>query len=89
VNWLAPIDSAAVITDVLRLAENPIFRLLSSGAFNPLANPLGFDSGMLAPGQSYQRRFTRPGIYAYTDGAGRAGQVVVTNYRLLLPVVKR
>ena len=44
---------------------------------DPLTNPLGFDGGMLRPGQAYRRSFPTSGEYAYTDGAGHSGTIVV------------
>lgn len=56
---------------------------------NPLTSTLGWDGGMLTPGQTYRRQFITPGTYTYTDGAGHAGQVVVSSYRIYLPLALR
>jgi len=55
--------------------SNPLLRVLS--LLNPLTNPLGWDSGLMPPGQSYLRKFDKLGTYLYSDGAGHTGQVIV------------
>jgi hypothetical protein len=87
VEWLSTLNATATITDLERLTDNPLLRPLS--ARSPLTDTLGFDGGMLAPGQVYRRQFTRPGTYVYFDGAGHTAQVVVMNYRIYLPLVIR
>jgi hypothetical protein len=68
--------------------ENPVLRPLS--ALDPLTSTLGWDGGMMAPGQIYQRRMDQPGIYLYDDGLGHSGTVLVGNYTSVhLPLVMR
>jgi hypothetical protein len=67
--------------------ENPVLRLLS--ALDPLSDTLGFDSGMIAPGQSYRRRFDEKGVSFYDDGLGHTGRVMVGIVPVYLPVVLR
>ncbi len=66
--------------------ENPSLHPL--GARDPLSDTTGFDGGMLAPGQAYQRQFVVPGTYTYTDGLGHTGTVLVTGH-VFLPLVLR
>ena len=91
IGWIPWLDATAPITDLVRLTENPIFQPRSGGALDPLISTLGFDGGMLRPGDVYHRLFLEPGVYPYTDGAGRSGIVVVEadDYRIYLPLVRR
>ncbi len=66
---------------------DPVVRPLSS--LDPLTSTLGWDGGMLTPGQVYRRQFMTEGRYSYTDGAGHVGVVVVRGPRLYLPLVRR
>jgi hypothetical protein len=84
IEWVSQPSDAATPDELIRLLENPVLRPLS--ALNPLTNTLGFDGGMLSPGQVYRRQFTQHGMYAYSDGLGHSGQVVVI-YRLYMPLV--
>jgi len=88
VEWFAPLDSTLSITQSMSLADNPQLRLHTTGALDPLLNPLGWDAGMLPPGSIFRLRFTQPGSYPYTDGAGHSGTVIVP-FRLFMPVVQR
>jgi hypothetical protein len=65
--------------------ENPIIRLLSD--LDPMANTFGWDGGMLAPGQIFQRRFDQEGEYLYSDGLGHIAKVVVGQVKLYLPLI--
>ncbi|HNT22879.1 MAG TPA: right-handed parallel beta-helix repeat-containing protein [Anaerolineales bacterium] len=86
--WNAVLWEGVNVDDWSRALENPLLRLGS--LIDPLAYGWGWDSGMLSPGQSYSRLFTRPGIYTYTDGYGHQGEItVVSNYRMVLPIVMR
>jgi hypothetical protein len=87
VEWLSTLSAAATVADLERLIANPLLRPLS--ARNPLGDTLSFDGGLLAPGQVYRRQFTTPGTYAYSDGSGHTGQVVVTGSRIYLPLIVR
>lgn len=71
----------------MELMDNPALRLLSD--LDPISFTDGWDGGMMAPGRVFRRQFTTPGTYTYTDGAGHSGQVVVTPYRIYLPLVLR
>jgi hypothetical protein len=89
VEWLSSLGADATVADLERLTDDPVTILLSM--LDPFTNGLGFDSGMLTPGQVYRRLFTMPGTYFYTDGAGHTAQVVVTGqapgYSIYLPLV--
>ncbi|HHY57592.1 MAG TPA: hypothetical protein GYA08_19375 [Chloroflexi bacterium] len=89
VEWRAPWDNQAPPEPQLALVENPTVHLLS--ARNPLSDTLGFDGGMLAPGQVYRRQFTAPGTYTYSDGLGHTATITVTGAetKLYLPLVAR
>jgi hypothetical protein len=76
VQWRAEVDSLAPLQLLAQQVENPTLRPLS--ALNPISNTLGWDGGMLIPGQTYRRRMDAPGLYTYTDGLGHQGQVCVT-----------
>jgi hypothetical protein len=65
--------------------ENPVIRPLS--ALDPLTSTLGFDGGMMTPGQGYRRKFDENGVYLYDDGLGHTGHVVVGMAPVYLPVV--
>ena len=75
VQWRAEIDGLALPSVLAEQAENPALHPLST--LNPISTTLGWDGGMLQPGQIYQRQLTEPGIYTYTDGLGNQGQVCV------------
>lgn len=87
VAWVSTLDPQATALDLARYVRDPILRLLSD--LNPLQNTLGWDSGMLPPGPTYERRFIQPGTYTYTDGAGHTGTIIVQQYRVYLPVVRK
>lgn len=91
VEWVYLADESNGNAQILKEIENPIVRLLSS--LDPLANVLGFDSGMLIPNQVYRRTFTTPGTYTYSNGLGRTGTIIVQGAgkptTLYLPLIKR
>jgi len=91
VEWVATLDASATGADLSRWTANPLLQPRTAGALDPLTNTLGFDGGKLAPGQVYRRQFSAPGTYAYTDGMGRNGTIVVTETerRVFLPLVLR
>jgi plastocyanin len=84
--WNADMDIDIPIEQLRIWTENPILHVLST--LDPLADVLGFDSGMLTPGQSYRRQFTQPGVYTYTDGYGNIGTIVV-GQGVYLPIVRK
>ncbi len=84
VEWLSTLRATDDADDLVRWTENPILRPLS--ALDPISHTLGWDGGMLAPGRVYRRQFPVPGSYAYSDGAGHSGTVVVRGY-VYLPLV--
>lgn len=87
VTWQASVDTLTTADALSALMTNPAARLLS--ALNPLTDPAGWDSGMLAPGGGYSRSFTQPGAYTYTDGFGHSGQVIVSSQSLIyIPQVR-
>jgi hypothetical protein len=67
--------------------DDPVLRLLS--ALNPLTSTLGWDGGMMAPGQIYVRRMNAAGSYSYNDGLGHVGLVIVADHSVYLPLVAR
>ncbi len=87
VEWVAELDGTVPPEARMRLIDNPVLQPLSD--LDPISHTVGWDGGMMAPGRIYRRQFTTPGTYTYTDGAGHSGQVVVTNYRIYLPLVLR
>ena len=87
VEWLAEMVTNLSIESRQLYTENPVLRLLS--AQDPLINILGWDSGMLAPGQAYLRQFTQDGEYLYSDGLGHTARVVVGGVQVFLPQVCR
>jgi hypothetical protein len=86
VEWVSELSGIATPEEIIAWLENPVIRLLSD--LDPLSSTLGWDGGMLAPGHIFQRQFTRPGTYTYTDGLGHTGTVVVL-VKLYLPLVKK
>ncbi|MBN1314002.1 MAG: hypothetical protein JXA42_00980 [Anaerolineales bacterium] len=91
VGRVAWMDASTSIADLVRLTSNPIWQPRPRGVLDQLINTLGFDGGMLAPGGYYFRLFDEPGVYAYTDGAGHDGLVVVeeNGFSIFLPLVLR
>jgi hypothetical protein len=85
--WLA--ETTPDISSQSRQAytENPVLHPLI--ALDPLTNILGWDGGMLIPGQVYTRRFDQIGLYSYNNGLGFTGQVLVGMIPLYLPIVKK
>ena len=59
---------------LLANAEHPVIRALSSAS---PADPAGWDSGMLRPGEVYRRSFPTPGMYPYGDSVGNVGVIQV------------
>ena len=88
VEWRAALGNTASVTELVRFTDNPFLQPRTWGALDPLSSTLGFDSGMLAPGQSHRRRFTQLGTYTYADGAGHTGQIVVA-HAVYLPAIIR
>jgi hypothetical protein len=84
VEWTVELSGTLPMEQLLNLIDNPASRPLS--VRNPLSDTLGWDGGLLTPGQIYRRSFMRAGTYGYTDGAGHSGQVVVINHKLYLPL---
>ncbi|MBN1317672.1 MAG: hypothetical protein JXA42_19470, partial [Anaerolineales bacterium] len=90
VEWIASMSESTTPDTLMSLIDNPIMQPRTWDVLDPLTSTLGFDGGMLAPGQVYRRMFTEPGIYPYTDGAGHEGQVEVTGaFGIYLPLVLR
>lgn len=75
VQWRAEVDGLLLPAELAVLAENPVLHPLS--VVNPISSTLGWDGGMLQPGQLYQRQVTQPGTYFYRDGLGNTGQLCV------------
>jgi hypothetical protein len=75
VEWTSELSSTLPMEQLARLMDDPVLRPLS--ARNPLSDTLGWDGGMMTPGQVYRRQFIQAGTYTYTDGTGHTGQVVV------------
>ncbi|MEZ4767393.1 MAG: hypothetical protein R2844_03095 [Caldilineales bacterium] len=74
VQWRAEVDGLSP-SELAAQTDNPVLQPLS--ALNPISTTLGWDGGMLKPGQTYQRQMNQPGPYTYTDGLGNEGQVCV------------
>lgn len=88
VEWSS--EAPAADEDLIDAWRNPVLRVMST--LDPLANTQGWDSGVLAPANTYRRQFSHPGAYAYADGAGHSGMVIVEgseNTSLYLPFVER
>ena len=77
VTWLAALNDEATAQDLADQMLNPVLRPYSLSPLDALSDTLGFDGGMLVPGQSYTRRFVGPGDYAYDDGQGHTGIIRV------------
>jgi hypothetical protein len=75
VQWRAEVDALLTPAELASLAENPVLHPLS--ALNPISATLGWDGGLLKPGQIYQRQMVQPGSTIYTDGLGNQGQICV------------
>lgn len=88
VEWSVEVDPDLSPEEQMERIDNPFLRPHSEGALDPLTNTLGFDGGMMIPGSAYQRQFIQPGSYAYSDGAGHTGLVVV-QVRAYLPLISR
>ncbi len=81
VEWLSTLSPTAAPTDVLLYTQDPVLDVKSgtrNGTAVDATSPLGFDSGMVGPGQVYRRQFGQAGTYTFSDGVGHTGQVVVT-----------
>lgn len=78
VQWVSKASAGASLDDLLQLTVNPVIRIES--LINPETGRLGFDSGMLAPLDTYRRRFLSPGVYEYFYLRGdteKKGRIVV------------
>jgi plastocyanin len=75
VQWRAEVDGLLAPAAQAALAENPALHPLS--ALDPISATLGWDGGMLKPGQIYQRQMTQAGRYTYSDGLGNVGELCV------------
>jgi hypothetical protein len=75
VQWRAEVDGLLPPAELAELAENPALHPLS--ALNPISTTLGWDGGMLQPGQIYQRQMNQAGRFTYTDGLGNEGEICV------------
>ncbi len=90
VEWISTLGATATAADLAHFNTNPILQPRSGGALDPLTNTLGFDGGLLLPGQAYRRQFTEPGVYTYTDGAGHTATIeVIAEHKIYLPLVLR
>jgi hypothetical protein len=75
-----------ITTETRKLhTENPVIRLLSD--LDPLTSTFGWDGGMMAPGQIFQRRFDQVGEYFYSDGLGNSAKISVGPLKLYLPLI--
>lgn len=82
VEWTATLPATASAGDVLAQSQNPTLHAVvkdRNGTAIDSTNPAGFDSGMLTPGQAFRRQFALAGVYAYDDGAGHVGHIVVAS----------
>jgi hypothetical protein len=88
VQWSVDVNPELALEEQMDLINNPLLRPLSTGAFDPLLSRLGFDGGMMIPGNIYHRQFDQVGTYVYSDGAGHTGSVNVCQ-RIMLPIILR
>lgn len=88
VAWHATLDEEASADELAAQMHLPVLRPRSTGLLDPLLDELGFDGGMLTPGQTYTRRFVGPGDYVYDDGLGHEGVIHVVP-GITLPVIAR
>lgn len=88
VEWVSTLGEGATAAEMTLFKDNPFLRPFTSGLLDPLTSLLGFDGGMLAPGQVYRRQFSVPGTYTYSDGLGHTGQIVVQG-NIYLPLILR
>lgn len=79
VKWVPVLRDGASATDLATLNATPTSQPRTSSPLEPLTNPLGFDGGMLKPGQEFRRPFTTVGEYIYSDGLGHTGTIKVTS----------
>ncbi len=86
VTWMADLADDLAPEWVTALYANPHLHVVSQ--LDPLNNTLGWDSGLMAPGSVYHRRFDAPGVYLYTDGNGHTGKVIVL-VKIYLPMIRR
>jgi len=90
VEWVSTLGASATAADLAHFNANPVLQPRSGGLLDPLLNTLGFDGGLLLPGQVYRRQFSQPGLYTYTDGAGHTATIEVsTECKIYLPLVLR
>lgn len=88
VEWRYLVDESSGAGEFMKEIENPLSRLVSS--LDPLADVLGFDSGMLIPDQTYRRQFNELGTYTYSDGRGHTGIIHVQElFQVFLPLLMR
>jgi hypothetical protein len=85
VEWLSEMIPNISPESRKRYTEDPIIWLLSE--IDPLTNTLGWDGGMMAPGQIFQRRFDQDGEYFYSDALGHIGKVYVGSLKIFLPII--
>jgi hypothetical protein len=85
--WLAETTPEISTQSRQSYTDNPVLHPIS--ALDPLTNTLGWDGGMMAPGQVYQRRFDQQGVYSYDNGLGYTGQVLVGMTPIYLPLVRK
>jgi hypothetical protein len=85
VEWLSEMIPNISPESRKRYTEDPIIWLLSE--LDPLTSILGWDGGMMAPGQIFQRRFDQEGEYLYSDGLGHMATVYVGMLKLYLPLI--
>jgi hypothetical protein len=79
VEWVSTLAEDASAADLLNFTENPMMQPRSGGLLDPIVNILGFDGGMLKPGQTFTRQFNAIGEYTYSDNLGHTGLVKVGN----------
>jgi hypothetical protein len=88
VAWNADMSVEIPVEQLKEWTERPVLHVLSD--LDPLADVLGFDSGMLTPGKSYYRQFTEVGVYTYTDGYGHVGTITVgSGQSIFLPFISK
>jgi hypothetical protein len=78
VEWLSTLNEGATAAELRTSNDDPVLQPRTSNPLDPLTSPLGFDGGMLKPGQAYRRQRSTLGEYAYTDGLGHTGTIKVS-----------
>lgn len=85
------ITANGFVPAVVEVAPGSIIEWVNLDVKDRGANSPLWDSGLLAPGQSYRTIVAQPGSHTYRDAAGISGDgaIVVTGSMIMLPLVTR